>query len=166
MTRIARLLSVLGLLALSSSACSSSAAAPPAPAGPSADDLVAIRKMDSEFGNLILARDWPSLTKFFADKAVLMPPGARTVMGAAAISEWFASASGTVHEFTTNVEAIGGSGNLAINRGRYRLVHSPVGATGPITEPGKYLWVLQRQPDNSWRITAATWNADVPPPTK
>ena len=122
--------------------------------------------MDSQFRELLLAKDWPGLTKLFAEKAVLMPPGARTVMGAAAIGEWFASASGTLHEFTTKVDAIGGSGNLAVNRGSYTLVHSPIGATEPITDPGKYLWVLQRQPDSTWRITAATWNSDLTPVAK
>lgn len=133
---------------------------PSATPGPSADDLAAIRKMDAQFSEFVLAKDWSNLAKLYADKAVLMPPNARTVMGAPAIAEWFASASGTVHEFKTSVDAIGGSGNLAVNRGSYTLVFSSPGATEAVTEPGKYLWVLQRQPDRTWRITAATWNTD------
>ena len=156
--RVRVLVCVFCLLSLSGCA---TPAPPEMPAGLSASEYEAIRGMTARFRDLVVAKDWASLKALFADNAVLMPPGAGLVAGAAAISEWFASAGGTLHEFTTSVDAIGGSGNLAVNRGKYNLVMTPPSATERITEPGKFLWVLQRQPDKSWRITAATWNADV-----
>src|SRR5687767_13231775 len=96
------------LLLVSIGACSSEPPAPPT-SGPSADDYAAIRKMDAQFRDLILAKDWPNLEKLYADNAVLMPPNARQVMGVKAIAEYYSSAGITVHEYTTNVDAIGGS---------------------------------------------------------
>jgi ketosteroid isomerase-like protein len=126
--------------------------------GPSAADVTVIRQIDSQLTGFVLRANWPGLQALFADNAVLMPPGASTIAGAAAVAEWYASASGTLHEFTTTVEAIGGSGNLAVNRGTYMVVRTPLGETQPVTERGNYLRVLQRQPDGSWRITASMWN--------
>ena len=156
MKRIASLLVVL----LTVTACGGEA--PPAAAGPSADDLAAIRKMDAQYVDAVRAGNWASAATIYADKAVLMPPNARLVQGAAAITEWYASTNMTIQEFTTSIEAIGGSGNLAANRGSYRLVFTPAGATEPTTESGKYLWILQRQADKSWKVTSAIWNADAP----
>jgi ketosteroid isomerase-like protein len=141
------------------SACGGEAP-PPAITGPSNDDLVAIRKMDAQYRDAALAKDWAAVTAMFADKAVLMPPGAPLVAGSAAIRDWYVNLPFTIQEFTTNPEAIGGSGNLAINRGSYKLVFTPQGAAAPVTEVGKYIWVMQRQADKSWRVTTGIWNKD------
>lgn len=151
----------VGLILFTGAGCG--AAPPPAePAGPSAEDITAIRAMTDRFREALLAKDWPALESLYADRAVLMPPEAATVMGARPIADWFAGSGLTVKTLDTTVDAIGGSGNLAVNRGTYTLVAVPSGATGDVTERGRYLWVVQRQTNGTWRITADIWNTDAP----
>ncbi len=34
----------------------------------------------------------------------------------------------------------------------------------PITDVGKFLAILRKQPDGSWLVSHAIYNADAPPP--
>lgn len=145
-------------------ACAGAPEAPAAPAGPSNDDLVAIRKMDADFSEGVRKKDWDGVGRLFAERAVMMPPNAPLVAGASSIVAFFKSNDITVSHFSTTVDAIGGSGNLAVSRGSFKIEFAAPGAPAPTAEAGKYVWVLQRQADQSWRVTLAMWNADAPPP--
>lgn len=153
------------LLVVLVSACGE-APPPAAPTGPSNEDIMTIRRMDAEFRDAVLAKNWDAIGKQLAERAVMMPPNAPLVAGAGPIVEWFRTSGLTVHEFNTSSEAIGGSGNLAVNRGSYRISFSAPGATTPTNDAGKYVWVLQRQPDQTWRVTLSMWNSDAAPAAK
>ena len=159
--------SLVSLLFIASlAACAGAPEPPAAPAGPSNDDLVAIRKMDSDFRDGVIKKDWDAVGRLFADRAVMLPPNAPLVAGASSIVAFFKSNDLAVSQFSTTVDAIGGSGNLAVSRGSFRIEFAPPGAAAPTVDVGKYVWVLQRQADQSWRVTLAMWNADAPPQTK
>ena len=59
-----------------------------------------------------------------------------------------------------------GSGDLATATGTYTMTLTPkkAGAKPLPTEDGKYLEVLKRQDDGSWRLVYDMWNFNAPPP--
>jgi ketosteroid isomerase-like protein len=38
----------------------------------------------------------------------------------------------------------------------------PEGAPEPFQESGKYVVILQKQPDGSWLVVVDIWNSDLP----
>ena len=47
--------------------------------------------------------------------------------------------------------------------GRPALEFVSTGAADPLTEIGKYLWIVRKGPDAIWRISTDIWNSDAPP---
>lgn len=125
-------------------------------------DRAAIRALDERFRTVVLARDWVGLEALYKSDAMLLPPNADAVRGAQAIAKRFASTGLEIKEFTTRSEHIAGHSGRATNRGTYTLVFAVVGNPTPVRDPGKYVWVLERQPDGSWRITIDIWNSNAP----
>ncbi len=70
--------------------------------------------------------------------------------------------SGPIELTTTAVE---GRGDLAYAVGAYRATMTPkkAGAKPLPTEEGKYLEVLKKQADGSWKIVYDMWSANAPP---
>jgi ketosteroid isomerase-like protein len=70
--------------------------------------------------------------------------------------------SGPAELSTTSVE---GRGDLAVAVGTYRMAVTPkkAGAKPLPVEQGKYIEVMKKQPDGSWKIVYDIWNADTPP---
>ena len=63
---------------------------------------------------------------------------------------------------TTSVE---GRGDLAYAIGTYRMAVTPkkAGAKPLPVEQGKYVEVMKKQGDGSWKIVYDIWNPDAPP---
>jgi ketosteroid isomerase-like protein len=86
------------------------------------------------------------------------------LQGEAAKKYWadFATGfSGTSELTTTTVE---GRGDLAFVVGKYRSTPGPkkAGAKALPAEEGKYVEVLQKQADGSWKIKYDIWNPNAP----
>ena len=67
-------------------------------------------------------------------------------------------------QFTIPPTEIDGRGDLAYVRGTYAMTIMPEGAPEPIREIGKYVVILQKQPDGSWLVVVDIWNSDLPLP--
>jgi ketosteroid isomerase-like protein len=69
--------------------------------------------------------------------------------------------SGPIDLKTTAVE---GRGDLAYTSGTYRMPLTPrkAGSKPLPTEEGKYVTVLKKQGDGSWKIAYDIWNANGP----
>lgn len=134
------------------------------PAALSTSDSTALRALDSTFVDAILTRDWSALASQYADDAVLMPPDAPAVTGPTAISEWFAGAGLEMLEFTTHLSAMEGHAAFAALRGTYRMVFTVPSAPVPVTDSGKFVWLVKRGPDQRWRISTDIWNTNTSPP--
>jgi uncharacterized protein (TIGR02246 family) len=168
-----RYLVILGALALGT-ACqpapktqtsTEGAASAAAPAGLSSEDEAAIRAVDAEWARAASAGDAKALTAVYASDATLLPPNEPVVKGEAVgkyNADMLGALSGPFELSTTVVE---GRGDLAYAVGTYRATLTPKkpGAKPLPTEEGKYVEVLKKQPDGSWKIVYDMWSANAAP---
>jgi uncharacterized protein (TIGR02246 family) len=136
-----------------------------ASAGLSAEDEAAVRAVDTAWSRAASAGDGNAIAALYASNATILPPMASVVEGEAAKKYWvdFSNAmSGPAELTTTSVE---GRGDLAYSVGTYRMTLTPkkAGAKPLPTEEGKYLTVLKKQADGSWKILYDMWSPNSPP---
>ena len=134
-----------------------------------AADLAAIRGTDSAFAGAAGAGDAAGVAATYLPDARLMPPNAPTIQGRGAIQKFWGGLLGAYQlRFEITADEVEGRGDLAYARGRYTLDATPKAAgAAPIHDQGKYLEVLRRQPDGSWRYAVDMYSSDLPaPPAK
>jgi len=169
----------LGLTALllSAAACQSAPKAEPAaveaqstaaPAGLSADDEAAIRAVDAAWERGATAGDGNAVAALYSSDATLLPPGEDSYKGEAAKKYWmdyFGSYAGPTKLSTASVE---GRGDLAVAVGTYKMTmtEKKPGAKPLPTEDGKYIEVLKKQADGSWKLVYDIWNLNPAAKTK
>ena len=135
------------------------------PAGLSAKDEAAVRAVDAEWTRAASAGDGNALTAVYASDATLLPPNEPVAKGEAMKkynADMTSSFSGPIELTTTAVE---GRGDLAYAVGTYRATLTPkkAGAKALPTEEGKYIEILKKQTDGSWRIVYDIWNQNASP---
>jgi uncharacterized protein (TIGR02246 family) len=97
----------------------------------------------------------------FAEDVVVMPPNAPALDGKTAATEMirggFAAMTMTVQYTSAEVVV---AGDWAFDRGSYNGSMAPRAGGPAVPDRGKYLWVLHRQADGTWKYHRVTWNAD------
>jgi uncharacterized protein (TIGR02246 family) len=132
------------------------------PAGLSEADRTAIRQVQENDLKLSRAQDWKGDSALFTEDAIQLPPNRAAVQGRAAIQSWMEAFPPTSNYQEQSVE-VEGQGDLAYDRGTYSMTVAPPGAA-PIEDRGKYLFILRKQADGSWKISRAMFNSDLPLP--
>ncbi|HYC31138.1 MAG TPA: DUF4440 domain-containing protein [Gemmatimonadales bacterium] len=135
-----------------------------APAPLSAADEAAIRSADATFEAMANAGDPGGVAGVYAADASLLPPNAPAVKGAAGVKEyWGGFFAAYDAEFGLEAEQIDGRGDLAYVVGSYTLTAKPK-AKGPpaFEDKGKFVEVLKRQADGSWKYAVDIYNSDLP----
>ncbi len=132
-------------------------------AGPlSEEDVKAIRSMRQSFVKTILAGDSISAAGYFMEDAVFMPPNQPLLKGRSAIQTWF---SVLRLESLTQTEAkLDGRDGLGYERGVYTVTLRAEGMTEGVSDTGKYIVIVQKQPDGKWLMGDDIWNSDQPLP--
>jgi uncharacterized protein (TIGR02246 family) len=135
------------------------------PAGLSAEDEAAVRALDAAWARASSAGDGNAVAALYTSDATVLPPMEPIRQGEAAKKYWVDvtnSFSGPTELTTT---AVGGRGDLAYAVGTYRSTLTPkkAGAKPLPTEEGKYLEVLKKQADGSWKIVYDMWSPNAPP---
>lgn len=102
----------------------------------------------------------------WTEDGVQMPPDEAAIVGKDKIR---ARNEAVLDKFTfdigiTNQEVEAG-GDWAYSRGTYRAKLLPKAGGRPIAIDGKYMTILARQPDGSWKIHRDIFNSNVPPPS-
>lgn len=123
-------------------------------------DRTAVATLDQLFRASVKDQDWAALERVYADSAVLLPPNATVVRGRENIQVWFSSRGYRINAFESTLHELDGSGDVAYARGTYLLTFRAPGARNPVTETGKFVWILRRPPGGEWRVTLDAWNAD------
>ena len=144
---------------------SASASAAPAAAALSSEDQAAIRRVDEEWAKAATAGDGEAIAALYTSDATLLPPGEPIVKGEATKKYWVDFGSGFAGPTELNTTSVEGSGDLAVAIGNYRMALTPkkAGAKQLPVDEGKYIEVLKRQDDGSWKIHHDIWNQN---PTK
>ena len=166
MTKSQVLLSVAAML-LSACQVNENAAANDASANngaavdPGADEQ-AIRGHVAHWHELIKAKDAAGIAGLYTEDGAVMPPNAPIGKGRAAIQQTWASLM-EMPGFGLNIVPeqiiVSSSGDMALDRGAYRLTFAGDGATQ--TDTGKYV-VVWRKIDGEWKAAADIFNSDLP----
>ncbi len=128
-------------------------------------DVEAINSLRNEFIALDNASDAAGLASLYTNDAVLMPPNEAAVTGNQAIESWFQTTFDQfTTEFTVASEELEVVGDWAFDWGAYMTALTPRAGGEPTEDRGKYIVILRKQVDGSWRIARDIWNSDNPPP--
>jgi len=132
--------------------------------GLSAEDQAAVRAVDTEWARAATAGDANAVAALYASDATVLPPMEPMRAGEAAKKYWIDVTNGFSGPTELTTVAVDGRGDLAYAVGTYRSTLTPktTGAKALPTEEGKYVEVLKRQADGSWKIIYDIWNADAP----
>ena len=151
------------LLALIGSAC---AGPTQQPTGLSAEDVAAIRKLtEADFTTLMVAHDLEGVGGLLMENAVMMPFGEPAQEGKATIIDVLDRNWGVlpIAEFTQQSVKIDGRGDLAYVRGTYAIKVQGEGMP-EIRDQGKYLTILEKQPDGRWLVSTPAYSRNIARP--
>jgi len=132
------------------------------------EDKARIRAVDEEWARAAQAGDGEAIAALYAEDAVLLPPGEPIVKGEAAKKYWVDFGKQFSGPTELNTMTVEGSGNVASAIGTYKMTLTPkkAGAKPLPTDEGKYIEVLKRQDDGSWKIIYDMWSPNAPPAKK
>jgi uncharacterized protein (TIGR02246 family) len=131
----------------------------------SATDSAAIAAGDSAFVTAIDAGNGDGVAALYAGDAALLPPNLPMQKGHNAIRAfWGGFLDAYAVKFELGADVIEGRGDLAYELGRYRFTAVPKAKNSPgIADEGKYVTVLKKQPDGSWKLVVDIYNSSLAP---
>lgn len=132
-----------------------------APVDTGADEQ-AIRRQVDRWLQLVKAKDAAAIAGLYAEDGAVMPPNAPIGKGREAIQKTWASIMQTPGfdlTFTPEQIIASSSGDMALDRGTYRLTVAPHGTAQ--TDTGKYV-VVWRKIGSEWKAAADIFNSDLP----
>lgn len=135
---------------------------PPEQPDTRAADAAAIRSASGECAAAAAEKDLDKTMSFFADDALMMPSNAPLVSGKDAVrQEWekMMATPGYALSWEPVQVEVARSGDFAFERGTYQFTQNdPKG--NPVTVVGKYLTVVKKQADGSWKVVIDISNRD------
>jgi uncharacterized protein (TIGR02246 family) len=127
-----------------------------------AGDEHAIRAQVDHWLQLVKAKDAAGIAALYAEDGAVMPPNAPIGKGRTAIQQTWASMMQTPGfdlTFVPDQIIVSSSGDMALDRGTYRLAVAPNGTAQ--TDTGKYV-VVWRKIGGDWKAAADIFNSDLP----
>ena len=105
-----------------------------------------------------------SLLATMTDDAVIMPPNEPKISGKEAIGTWTKSflAPFKNHHLICSLEEVQVADNWAFILGQYRLALTPKAGGELIYKMGKFIDILEQQPNGDWKIAREIFNSDKP----
>jgi uncharacterized protein (TIGR02246 family) len=126
-------------------------------------DEQAIRGEVDHWLQLVKSKDAAGISQLYTEDGAVMPPNAPIAKGRAAIQQTWASMMRTPSfdlTFTPEQIVVSASGDMALDRGTYRLTVAPSGK--PQRDTGKYV-VVWRKAGGDWKAAADIFNSDLSP---
>jgi uncharacterized protein (TIGR02246 family) len=152
----------LALVAISACAAPQPEAAEPA-ADPAAD-MAAIAAMRQGYQTAFNAGDAAGVAAYLTADAYDMENGIPTMVGNSAVQEGLTAnfqQNNAQIEITSQKTDV--DGDIAYDRGTYRITMTPKAGGAAMTEEGRYLVVAKRQADGSWKLVELMGNVATPP---
>jgi ketosteroid isomerase-like protein len=133
-------------------------------------DMAALKKTVDEYNaasiDAMKSGNSDKVLSYYTDDAMEMAPNMPMFKGKAAIKDFqnqmAKMAKITDVKFTT-VELNAG-GKIAYEVGTYEMTMT-MGDGQAINDKGKYIVLWKHQEDGSWKVSAETWNSDMPAPS-
>lgn len=126
-------------------------------------DEDAIRSLVDRWHQLIDAKEAAAIAQLYTEDGAVMPPNSPIGKGRSAIEQtWSAMLQTPGFDLAIVPEEIvvSSSGDMALDRGTYRLVVTPEGTE--VIDTGKYV-VVWRKIEGEWKAAADIFNSDLPP---
>jgi uncharacterized protein (TIGR02246 family) len=165
--RLTQRLVGLAILAGMVGACAPQPAAPPAAADTTEADLAAIAQVRSTFQAALTNGDAAGIGAVYTEDGVDMAANMPTSDGRASVvaaqeASFSQAKPDSVAVTPINTRVVG---DLAVERGTFHLMLTPVAGGDAMTVEGRYLIVLQRQADGSWKVTESMDNSPIAMPS-
>ena len=127
-------------------------------------DTAAVNDIWDQYSSSLNSGDIDLWMSLWTDNGVQMPPGEPPVIGKDQIR---ARNKAVLDQFTFNMgitnEEVGVAGDWAFARGTYKATLTPQQEGEATFVDGKYMTILERQPDGGWKIHLDIFNSNVPP---
>ncbi|MFQ5792778.1 MAG: YybH family protein, partial [Acidobacteriota bacterium] len=144
------------------------APAPPAVAPEAAQveaDIAAINEIWNQYSSSLKSGDAERWISLWTDDGVQMPPDEPPVIGREQIG---AGTKGFLDEFVVEsfditTAEVRVAGDWAFARGTFKGAYVPKEGGEAFFDDGKFMTILQRQADGSWKIHRDIFNSNVPP---
>lgn len=127
-----------------------------------ADHEAAIRAITERWLELVRNRDAAGIAQLYSEDGAVLPPNAPAGIGRPAIEQvWrdMMAAPGIELTFAAEQIVVASGGDMALDRGTYRLAYD--GPNGRVTDTGKYV-VVWRNVAGEWKAAADIFNSDLP----
>jgi uncharacterized protein (TIGR02246 family) len=136
-----------------------------APPALSATDSAGIVAADSAFQAAANSGNAAGVAAVYATDASLLPPNLPVQRGRTAIRTFWAGLfDAYTVKFEVSSDLIEGRGDLAYNMGHYRFTAVPKAKSAPgIADEGKFVEILKKQPDGTWKYAVDIYNSDLAP---
>jgi uncharacterized protein (TIGR02246 family) len=128
------------------------------------EDIAAIKQLAEDWRSGWLAGDAEFVLSLYAENPVLMPQGQPAILGKENIRPLYEAVMKEV-EFKSQAKVmdVEVSGNLGYFWCSYTLTATPKTGGEPLEVAGKYVCIVKRQDDGSWKITKLIDNSDQTP---
>jgi uncharacterized protein (TIGR02246 family) len=123
------------------------------------EDTQAITAVSDARAQAFNNSDADGIAVHFTDDGLLMAPGKPATSGRQAVRAYYQSIFDEyVPELESHYEEVRVSGDLAYGRGFAKVRLTPKAGGDTVVSTSKYLNILQRQADGSWKTTHDVWN--------
>jgi uncharacterized protein (TIGR02246 family) len=135
-------------------------------APPPVDTAAAVQAVkDGDAAQLKAAQalDAAGVAAGYTDDVTVLCPNQPLVAGKDAAQKTWAAmlVPGTQITWAPSKVEVAASGDLAYDQGTY-TVSTPGPDGKPVSDKGKYLAVVKKQADGSWKVSEDMWNSDLP----
>ncbi len=126
------------------------------------EDVTAIRATIESVLQTTVAKDWTVWEGNWTEDALTMYAHSPVTEGRAAVRESWETSG--ITEFSATPLVIEGRDGLAYARGTYSLAVQTEAMPEAVWDRGKFLLILERQPDGSWAVAIDAASSDLPLP--
>ncbi len=129
---------------------------------PSSSDMVLARSISPNLVRAVDGRDPSAAAALYDADAVLMPPGEGPIRGQQAIQAyWQRLMTSGIRKVSLVPSELRMAGDIAFEVGEYGINPAPPDHPSG-SESGKYIVLLRRQNDGSWKMTHDMWSRNEP----
>ena len=131
-------------------------------AGSADAEAAAINALYGEWSQAMATRGAEGYASFFVADGSVLPPDGPAIEGRDAIRKWIQKVLDdfSVKEPRLSWGPLQVSGNLAVRRFTLAGLRVPRKGGDPVRFNNKYMDVLQKQADGSWRFVCRMWNSN------
>ncbi len=123
------------------------------------DDRKAVDRVRMEFNAASRSSDAEALASLLDRDAVWMPPGREPIVGREAVEDYYTQRFRDKRsEIRLHPGTIQWMGNWAVLHSTFSRTDVEISDRTEQVVSGNYMWVLRKQPDNTWKVARDVWN--------